>query len=160
MDQCLFSAFFEGKHLLDQNFDDVFYQEINNIYSEIIEEEYLNVNAAGPIASLNRHITIKEIKKAIRTNGKSIDNYNVHPLMIKHLGTRAMKMLQKIFNLSLRKHVWLWKKAEVIFLRKPDKDSYSKPGLYRPICITAYIGKLLESIIAIRIESLLLQTDM
>ena len=159
LDQCLFSAFFEGKHLLEQNFDDVFYHQINNIYSEIIEEEYINVNTADPIASLNEHITIKEIKKAIKTNGKSIDNYNVHPLMIKHLGKSAMKLLQKIFNLSLRKHVWLWKKAEVIFLRKPDKDSYSKPGSYRPICITAYIGKLLESIIAIRIENLLLQTE-
>ena len=47
----------------------------------------------------------------------------------------------------------------MIFLRKDGKDSYSKPGSYRPICITSYIGKLLESIIANRIEALLIMNN-
>ena len=68
-------------------------------------------------------------------------------------------MLQKLFNLCLSKQQWVWEAAEVIFLRKAGKDSYSKPGSYRPICITAYIGKLLEGIIAIRIEQLLVNKN-
>ena len=79
--------------------------------------------------------------------------------MFKHLGKNAIDMLLKIFNLCLRQHEWFWKGAEVIFLRKPGKDSYSKPGAYRPICNTSYIGKLLEGIISIRIELLLLNKE-
>ena len=158
LDQCLFSVFFEGRHLAEENFDERFYQEINNIYTRIMTEE--NSMHSNEITTntweLNRHITIQEIKKAIRTTGKSIDNYSFHPLMLRHLGIKALKVLQRIFNLSLRKHIWIWKRAEVIFLRKPGKESYAKPGSYRPICITSYVGKLLENIIAIRIEALLL----
>ena len=72
--------------------------------------------------------------------------------MFRHLGNRAKNMLEKLFNLCLAKQQWVWEAAEVIFLRKAGKDSYSKPGSYRPICLTSYIGKLLEGIIAMRIE--------
>ena len=69
-------------------------------------------------------------------------------------------MLERLFNICLATHQWVWEGAEVIFLRKEGKDSYSKPGSYRPICITAYIGKLLESIIAMRIEALLISKNL
>ena len=160
LDQCLFGVFFEGRHLIEENFDDAFYREINNIYDRIMADEYNDESTEeleNSIYELNRDITIQEIKKSIRTTGKSLDNYKFHPLMLKNLGENSMKVLQKIFNLCLRKHIWLWNKAHVIFLRKPGKDSYSKPGSYRPICITAYIGKLLENIITIRIETLIIQ---
>ena len=160
LDSCLFSVFFEAKHLIKENFDDTFYREVNNIYDEIIAEEIITDNQPEHIKKLNSPITIQEIKKAIRTSGKSVDNYNFHPLMIRHLGDNALILLQKLFNLCLEKHEWIWNSAEVIFLRKPGKDSYSKPGSYRPICITAYIGKLLESIITARIEYLLLQLEL
>ena len=159
LDKCLFGVFFEGRHLIEENFDDVFYREINNIYDQIMNDEFntkSNEELENSISELNRDITIQEIKKAIRTTGKSVDNYNVHPLMLKNLGDKSYQLLQKIFNLCLRKHIWIWNKAQVIFLRKPGKDSYSKPGSYRPICITAYIGKLLENIITIRIETLII----
>ena len=157
LDECLFSVFFEAKHLLRENFDDVFYQQVNAIYNQIVSEESSVKDQPQHIKQLNSKITIKEIKKAIKTSGKSVDNYNYHPQMIKHLGEKAINTIQKIFNLCLDQHEWIWCNAEVIFLRKPGKDSYSKPGSYRPICITAYIGKLLETIITNRIEYLLLQ---
>ena len=159
LDSCLFSVFFEAKHLLKENFDDTFYRQVNTIYNEIIAEEILIETQPEHIKKLNSHITLQEIKKAIRTSGKSVDNYNFHPLMIRHLGENALLLLQKLFNLCLEKHQWIWNSAEVIFLRKPGKDSYSKPGSYRPICITAYIGKLLEGIITARIEYLLLYLE-
>ena len=46
LDQCLFSAFFEGKHLIGGDFDDNFYQEINNIYDQIMRDEYEDVASA------------------------------------------------------------------------------------------------------------------
>ena len=162
IDQCLFSVFFEGKHLVDGDFDDAFYNETNEIYDRIMCDDYEDVSTeehAHVIRDLNRNITIPELLKAIKTSGKSVDNCNFHPAMFRHLGDKATTLLQKLFNLCLKEQKWVWEGAEVIFLRKAGKDSYSKPGSYRPICITSYIGKLLETIMAIRIEMLLLTTQ-
>ena len=162
IDQSLFSVFFEAKHIVTGNFDDAFYHEINEIYDQIICEDH-NVPAAHNdphgVDDINRDITLSELIKAIKTSGKSTDNFNFHPAMFRHLGNKAMDSLLRLFNICLKNHKWVWDGAEVIFLRKAGKDSYSKPGSYRPICITSYIGKLLEAITARRIETLLLQTQ-
>ena len=163
IEQCLFSVFFEAKHLTDGDFDQCFYQQVNNIYDDITNEQHEedltedeeNVNKYN----LNKDITIAEFMKALKSSGKSVDNFNFHPSMFKHLGNTAVSLLIKIFNICLKTHTWIWEGAEVIFLRKDGKDSYSKPGSYRPICITSYIGKLFEAIIAKRIELYLKLSD-
>ena len=162
LDKCLFSAFFEGKHLIDGDFDDTFYREINNIYEQIMTDGYedeVTGEHIDNIQNLNREISMPEIIKAIKSTGKSADNFKFHPVMFRHLGEKSMIILQRLFNLCLKTHMWVWNGAEVIFLRKSGKDSYAKPGSYRPICITSYIGKLLETIVAIRIEALLLRSQ-
>ena len=70
--------------------------------------------------------------------------------MLKKLGPLALHVILILFNLCFRMKLWIWDKAEVIFLKKEGKKSYSVPGSYRPISITAYLGKLLERIMAIR----------
>ena len=72
--------------------------------------------------------------------------------MFKHLGALVLKYIQKLANQCLNEGKWIWNKSEVIFLRKGGKDTYSKPGSYRPISISSYIGKLIEKIIAKRIQ--------
>lgn len=161
VESCLFSVFFEAKHLVNGDFDDAFYNEVNKLHEEIIkenDEEHQEYNNEE-IHNLNRDVTVEEIMKAIKYTGKSVDNCNFHPTMFKHLGNEAKNVLKKLFNLCLATNRWVWEAAEVIFLRKAGKDSYAKPGSYRPICITAYIGKLLEAIIARRLEALLLKTN-
>ena len=44
-----------------------------------------------------------------------------------------------------------------MFLKKEGKATYSKPGSYRPISISPYIGKLFERILGKRLESYLSQ---
>lgn len=163
VEETLFSVFFEAKHLTTENFDDGFYREVTNIYEDIMEQmsEQGGVTADDDShdTSLNKEFTVEEIIQAIKatpSSGKSVDNFNFHPQMFNNLGSNAVHLLKKLFNLCLSKQLWVWEIAEVIFLRKDGKTSYSKPGSYRPICITSYIGKLLERIIVRRVEAFMI----
>ena len=161
IENCMFSVFFEANHLSNGDFDDAFIDEINNIYDRIISEELPTTpNLLQDMDQLYKKISIEEIRKAIKCNGKSVDNCGFHPAMLKHLGNRALSTLEKLFNLCLETQQWVWEGAEVVFLRKEGKDSYSKPGSYRPICITSYLGKLFEAIMAARIENYLMKYDL
>ena len=152
----LFETFFECKHMQDGDFDNYFYTTINDLYEEIMEDT--SEITDHETQALNSTIKIDEILKAIkRTNPNkvSFDNSNMHPKMLHNLGAKAIKLIQRLFNLSLNRCQWIWNEAEIIFLRKAGKDTYSIPGSYRPISITSYIGKLLEKIIASRITTYL-----
>ena len=153
IEELMFTTFFEGKHLHGQEFDNYFYEEVNKLYEDILllNPEDLNVYSLD----LNAPITMEEIKSAIKNYGcagKSNDKEEFNPKMFKHLGENFLKYLQIVANECLNQGKWIWNKAEIIFLRKNGKDSYAKPGAYRPISISSYIGKLVEKIIAKRIQ--------
>ena len=154
----LFSTFFESNHLVSENFDNLFYQEVNRLYDEVKESNFKENSSNKHISDLqkilNSEVTIKEIKDAIKKtkcNNKSMDNHRMHPKMLHNLGPKALVLLQDLFNSCLETGDWIWKEAEVIFLKKDGKTSYSIPGSYRPISITSYIGKTFEKILAARI---------
>ena len=156
IEQNLFTTFFEGKHLENANFDNEFYEEVNRVYDDIVTEDEIPEEDGNEIMDddLNGEITTTEIKKVIKTykaGDKSLDNDKFHPKMLHHLGVNALQLLMVLFNLCLIKGAWVWEEADVIFLKKDGKDTYSKPGSYRPISITSYIGKLLEKIISLRL---------
>ena len=150
-EQLLFSTFFEGKHMEDANFDEHFYEQINTQYDDIINTERNEDNEDSDV--LNAEITETEIRNNIKhykSSGKSFDNEGNHPEMFKNLGPLGLNLILILFNMCLNMKSWIWQNAEVIFLRKEGKKSYSLPGSYRPISITAYLGKLLEKILSIR----------
>jgi exonuclease III len=176
-DQILFEEFFSGKHLQGNNFDETFKEEIIHNYQSIIshdlqpnenlevdidnmlqQERIKKVNHCprNPVEDiLNAEVTSDEIDDAIASQkciGKSTDGYSINPIMLKHLGVSARSVIKKIFNLCLETGNWCWNKADVCFLKKADKDTYLDPGAYRPICITSYIGKILERILERRLR--------
>ena len=69
------------------------------------------------------------------------------------MGTLSLRFLTNLFNICLAQGVWPWENSEVIFIRKAGKPFYAKPGVYRPISITSYVGKLLEKLICFRLQS-------
>ena len=158
----LFSTFFEGNHLETAEFDDFFFEETNKLYHTIICEEEINEQNNehwDRWSDLNAEISTTEINDAIKSyksSGKSSDKENFNPVMFKNLGPKAISNLKKLANLCLSKAKWIWDKAEVIFLKKAGKSTYAKPGSYRPISISSYIGKLIEKIIAERIKKYLI----
>ena len=157
MEECMFNTFFEGQHLRGGNFDQDFFDQTNRIYEEIINNR--NQRQDHPfLVDLNSKITMEELKstaKSYNASGKSSDKELFNPKMFKHLGIHILNQILRLANQSLEQGKWIWNKAEVIFLKKMGKDNYSKPGSYRPISISAYIGKLIEKIIAKRIQKFL-----
>ena len=160
----MFSTFFEAKHLKAINFNEEFCTTVNFMYNEAINKPLENlIEDDIDVQNLNEIITIQEIEKNIKqinSAGKSFDNMSFHPTMLKHLSKKVLKYICKLFNLCMTKRRWVWKSSEVIFLKKPGKDTYSKPGSYRPISITSYVGKLLERILANRIECFLIAKNL
>ena len=171
----LFNEFFSGAHLEGSNFDAKFKDNINQCYNTLIDckmevspevdhiftktKSYLPtrqvIGSQSSEDSINAEITLEEIEQAIqdqKSGAKTTDGYEVNPIMLKYLGTRAKKVLIDIFNLSLETGSWYWKKQDVCFLKKPGKASYLDPGAYRPICISSYIGKLFEKILEKRLR--------
>ena len=161
IEDLLFSTFFEGKHMEEESFDDKFYEETNNFYENIMNEETSaddDDDVDENTKDLNADITTDEIVSAVKnskTSGKSFDNHKYHPEMLKNLGPMSIQLILIIFNLCLQLKVWIWENAEVIFLKKEGKKSYSLPGSYRPISITSYLGKLLEKILSVRAKKFL-----
>ena len=159
MNGTMFATFFEAKHLKAFNFDEDFCTTVTHIYNEAIDiVSDLQDETDEDVKNLNKAITLSEIKKTIKqtnSSGKSFDNMSFHPSMLKHLGENALKALSKLFNICISKGKWVWKSSDVIFLKKPGKENYHQPGSYRPISITSYVGKLMERILANRIENFL-----
>ena len=158
IEEQMFATFFECRHMSNEDFDDVFCDTVNELYVEIMAETDTETEEDAEQRQLNSEITVEEIKKAIKStdpNKISLDNHQMHPQMLHHFGDEAINLIQRLFNLSMNKSKWVWREAEVIFLKKEGKSSYAIPGSYRPISITSYLGKLLEKIIAGRIINLL-----
>lgn len=159
IEELMFATFFEGNHLHDGDFDDHFYNETNSLYEDITNKQQAVDEDLEDYGEINAEITVAEIKAAIKsyqTSGKSADKEHFNPVMFKHLGTNAIGYIGKLANICLKEGKWIWDKAEVIFLKKYGKDTYSKPGSYRPISISSYIGKLIEKILTARIYKFLI----
>ena len=93
IEQELFDTFFKAKHIEEnlEKFDEPFYQETNQLYSEIKENGFApeNMDNFQHSSKLYSPITPYEVLDTIKENkssAASFDNTEVHPSMLKHLG--------------------------------------------------------------------------
>ena len=162
IEQELFDTFFKARHIEENisKFDEPFYEETNKLYSDIKDNNFYpgNMDNFQHSSMLYSPITPKEVLSTIKENkstAASFDNLEIHPSMLKHLGPIAIHALSTLFSLCLRNSKWIWNSSNIIFLKKDGKSRYDKAGSYRPISISSYIGKLMERILAKRLETYL-----
>ena len=164
----MFKTFFEGHHLDKEEFDENFHSEVCTEYESAKNQEFISSSMQGtgtPVTTDERIHTryndpieesdIRYILRYKNSTGKSFDEDGMHPIMLKHIGPNMITALVKLFNMCLESGTWVWDTADVIFLKKEGKKSYNEAGSYRPISITSYLGKILEKILVIRLETYL-----
>ena len=109
----------------------------------------------GLHSGYNNPISAEEISKAIdnmKISNRSIDLDGIHPYMIKNCGQQFQMLLFKLFNSTFDNGMRPWPEGRVTLLKKPGKSNYKDIGLYRPITITSYIGKLFERVLKARLQ--------
>jgi len=153
-EKVLYEAFFSGKHMQDGNFDTVFGEQTESKYTSISQSGYgRKEDCSGTMNEPIRTEELLSVIKDMNISAKSFDIDDLHPSIIKRLPETAIMILLTLFNLALDTGVWCWNTSNVSFIRKAGKDNYMKPGSYRPITISSYIGKLLEKIIERRLKT-------
>ena len=145
------TTFFSGQHLSEQSYDEVFFEHVEQeVRVPDSSDEHENGLFVDPL-------NMEELNAAIAntSNTRSFDTDDIHLSMIKNLGYKARELLLQIFNNCWETASWPWKESRVIFIRKPNKERYDDCSSYRPLSISSHFGKLLERILAGRINKYL-----
>ncbi len=104
---------------------------------------------------LNKPIDIHELNKSISEldNDKAMGPDNIHNQMIKRSGPNFRTLLLEFFNYSLESGTQpiQWQKDSILPIPKPKKD-HQYPQNYRPIAISSTVGRLLQKILAKRLQ--------
>ena len=157
-DKCLLlqETFFNGKHLINDNFNLDFQKEINIEYGKVREKNTHIFSCKK--RSLNRDISIEETEAVLQNleDGKYSGPDNIFTVLLRRSVEQLTTAIHKLFSES-----WIrgnnpsaWKTAEVKFLKKNGKKSYNSTGAYRPISLISCFGKCLERILTARLYGL------
>ena len=96
------------------------------------------------------------IWKAIWSFGdlKAVGPDEKKPIVLKHLGEKAVKKLVDFFRASsLLGYVPLqWRESKAVFIPKTGKSDYSQVRSFWPISLSSFIKKALERVWAWRLE--------
>ena len=108
-------------------------------------------------------VTSEELRRAIKrlrvSAAPGLDRVSV--LCLKKCMMILIPWLYLICNASLACSYFprAWRRARVIALRKPGKDSYVVPRSYRPISLLSNLGKVFEKLMNTRLMRLLERTN-
>ena len=159
-EKLLFETFFSGKHLINKEFDEQHYQDTVEQLSDIKDQSFEGSDALTDekqqlLEFLNDQITVEEVISSItdqQASGKSRDGDKIHPKMLKCLSETSCKYLTLLYNTCFETGVWPWNSASIVFIKKADKETYLCPGSYRPLTLSAYVGKIFERVLERRLR--------
>ena len=96
-------------------------------------------------------ITVNKVREAIGSFGdfKSPGRDELPPIVLKHLGPKALAYLVHLFQISLTiGHVPdCWRHSRVIFIPKAGRKSYSEARSFRPITLSNFVIKVMERLV-------------
>ena len=112
------------------------------------ERQTLKFNSRN-IETYNTPFSIDELLDALSSsNDSAVAPEDIHYQMLKHLPSEVLNTLLSILN-----DIWLtgnfpssWRQSYVVPIRKPGKDT-SNPTHYRPIALTSFVCKVMESMV-------------
>ena len=94
--------------------------------------------------------TPDQVKEAIKAskNSKAVGPDGISPIMLKHLGSKGIEYLAKLFNSTINKATIpdIWKTGKVIPLLKPGKP-IDEGKSYWPISLLSPAAKILEKLL-------------
>ena len=130
----LFNCFFTEASTIDES--NAKLPELNRIFQDNNDLAVINVTEKD----VRDQIQLLNVSKSYGPDG-------ISPTIIKEGGTILVKLLTKLFNLSLNKMKvpQLWKQANVIPIHKKDKKT--SVSNYRPISLLSIVSKLFEKVI-------------
>ena len=100
---------------------------------------------------LNKYINRESLRNAINQfipyKAAGIDG--IYPKMLQNLPEKAIALLIKLLRGCIKQnyHPISWRTGKVIFLSKPNKESYEEAKAYRPICLNSFLLKTLERLV-------------
>lgn len=111
---------------------------------------------AAPPSPPSAPITPDEVWEALRhtSNTSAPGISGIGYMAVKWVHSSFALEMTQLFNtcLKLGHHPRPWRAAKVVMLRKPNKPDASNPRAYRPITLEETFGKLLEKVIARRLN--------
>ena len=130
------------------------YRYIERVYQKLLREKPDLENNIDTF--LNRDIEVREVRMVITNlaRSKAIGPDLVHNRFLKFLTYNSCREITKVFNQCLREgvHPSIWNCCNINPIPKPGKD-HSLPKNHRPIAISSCLGRILEKIIASRLQT-------
>jgi ribonuclease HI len=109
----------------------------------------------GPETEDSGEITMEEVRVALEQmdGTKASGPEGLHPRMLKELPEEALEVVRVLFEQSFRKGIvpQKWRVGMIAPLLKAGKEP-GKIASYRPVCLTACMGKWLERVVGRRMR--------
>lgn len=100
------------------------------------------------ISDLEIRLVLQKMKTGVSPGPDGVTAEIIH-----RAHNTIQKMLKNAFSKCLNAGIFpkIWKEGRLVLIKKPAKPE-EEPSSYRPICVLSEVGKMLERIIALRID--------